>query len=81
MTAAICYFCAELKLNKTSVRRFTQTQYKTQYLADSKETVKKQEDTPDDNIVQESVSKKTGRPLLVSEDLDAQVREYVKELP
>ena len=63
-----------VKLNETSVRKF-----KSKYLADLKERVKKPGRTTD-NTAQELVSKIREQPLLVGEDLDAQVRKYVKEL-
>ena len=74
-TAAMRYYAKNypaLELKETSVRRF-KNNYQTQLKTSAKEV-------SDDSTVQELVSKKRGRPLLVGEELDEQVREYVREL-
>lgn len=76
-TAAMRYYSKhypELSLKETSVRRF-----KTNYQADLKERLKMPEEDSE-GTVRELVPKKRGRPLLIGEELDGQVREYVKEL-
>ena len=61
----------DLQLKETSVRRL-----KNEYRA----SVKRPRDDTSIEDVQELPSKKTGRPLLLGNDLDKQVREYVKYL-
>ena len=75
-TAAMRYYSKhypELLLKGTSVRRF-----KTNYQADLKERLKMPEEDSE-GTVRELVPKKRGRPLLIGEKLDGQVREYVTE--
>ena len=61
-----------VELKETSVRRF-KNNYQIQLKTSTKEGA-------DISTVQELVSKKCGHPLLVGEELDEQVREYVREL-
>ena len=61
-------------MKETSVRRF-----KENYQDQLKESIHSlSSDLP--NIVRELVPKKRGRPLLIGEELDEQVREYIREL-
>ena len=74
-TATMRYYAKNypaLELKETSVRRF-KNNYQTQLKTLAKEV-------SDNSTVHELVSKKHGRPLLVGEELDEQVREYVGEL-
>ena len=74
-TAAIRYYAKnypDLELKETSVRRF-----KNNYQVHLKTSTK---DVSEKGTVQELVPKKRGHPLLIGEELDDQVREYVKEL-
>ena len=74
-TAAMRYYAKnypDLELKETSVRRF-----KNNYQAQLKSSTK---EASENFTVQELVPKKRGRPLLIGEELDEQVREYVREL-
>ena len=76
-TAAMRYYSKhypELLLKETSVRRL-----KTNYQADLKERLKMlKEDS--EGTVRELVPKKRGRPLLIGEELDGQVRLWMVDL-
>ena len=64
----------DISLKETSVRRF-----KENYQDQLKKSIHSlSSDSP--NIVRELVPKKRGRPLLIGEELDEQVREYIREL-
>ena len=74
-TAAMRYYAKNyphLDLKETSVRRF-KNHYQTQLKTSTKEI-------SGSSTVQELVPKKRGRPLMVGEELDEQVREYIREL-
>ena len=75
ITAAIrCYAkrFPEIPLKETSVRRF-----KNNYQDELKKLMHSSSDSP---TVKELIPKKRGRPLLIGEELDEQVRDYIKEL-
>ena len=76
-TSAMRYYSKhyqELSLKETSVRRF-----KTNYQADLKERLTMlKEDS--EGTVRELVPKKRGRPLLIGEELDGQVRLWMVDL-
>jgi len=79
-TATLRYYSKnypDLPLKETSVRRF-KTNYHAELQAELKR--KKEGKEEDENAVHELVPKKRGRPLLIGEELDEQVREYIKEL-
>ena len=61
-----------LDLKETSVRRFM-NHYQTQLKTSTKEI-------PGSSIAQDLVSKKQGHPIMVDEEFDEQVREYIREL-
>ena len=74
-TAAIRYYAkrfSEIPLKETSVRRF-----KNNYQDELKKSIHSSSDSP---TVKELIPKKRGRPLLIGEELDEQVRDYIKEL-
>ena len=74
-TAAMRYYAKSyphLDLKETSIRRF-KNHYQTQLKTSAKEI-------SGSSTVQELVPKKRGRPLMVSEGLDEQVREHIREL-
>jgi len=62
----------DLKLKETSIRRF-KNNYQTHLKTSSKAV-------SENSTIQELVPKKNSWPLLVGEELDEQVREYVREL-
>ena len=63
----------ELELKETFARRF-----KTNYQIQLKTVM---EEVSENSTVQELVPKKRGQPLLIGEELDEQIRKYVRELP
>ena len=70
--AAMRYYAKnypDLELKETSVRRF-----KNNYQAQLKSSTK---EVSENFIIQELVPKKRGCPLLIGEELDEQVREYI----
>ena len=74
-TAAMCCYVKNyppLELKEKSVRTL-----KNNYQNQLKASIK---DVSNNRTVQELVSKKHGHPLLVGEEVDEQVREYVREL-
>ena len=76
VTASLRYFSKkypQLSLKETTVRRL-----KNMYRSTLKS--KKSNDDSLQGEVQELPRKKTGRPLLVTEELDTQIQEYIKEL-
>ena len=73
VTATLCYYSrrfAELKLKETSVRRL-----KNEYHASLKKPGASSSSVEE---IKELHCKKAGKPLLLGEELDKQVREYVK---
>ena len=72
--SALCYFsktCPDLLLKETSVRRL-----KNLY----REYLKNPPNDSSDDVLELKTAYKIGRPLLLGDDLDKQVREYVKYL-
>ena len=60
---------------ETSVRRF-----KNNYQDQLKKSIHSLSGSDSPNVFRELVPKKCGRPLLIGEELDEQVREYIREL-
>jgi len=81
-TTTLCYYSKnypDLPLKEMSVRRF-KTNYQAELQAELKRRKEGKEKDEEENAVHELVPKKRGRPLLIGEELDEQVREYIKEL-
>ena len=77
-TATIRYYAKrypDICLKETSVQRF-----KNNYQDQLEKSIYSFSGSDSPNVVRELVPKKRGRPLLIGEELDEQVREYVREL-
>ena len=77
-TATIRYYAKrypDICLKEISVRRF-----KNNYQDQLKKSIHSLSGSDSPNVFRELVPKKRGRPLLIGEELDEQVREYIREL-
>ena len=76
VTLTIHYYAPDLDLKETSVQRFKNSYQASLKLAKNAPATQ----SGDQNNLQELVPKKTGRPLMLGEELDQQVRYYLREL-
>ena len=80
VTASLRYFFKkypQLRLKETTVRRLKNLYRST--LKSKLESMKSNDDGLQEQV-QELARKKTGRPLFVTEELDTQIQEYIKDL-
>ena len=80
-TAAIRYFASKYPDEFTSLKEPTVRRWKNKYKADlSNNGESVDDDSQQEKESQELCLKKTGRPLKLGDELDKQVREYVRDL-